>query len=577
MLAPHKFRLIIGFTMIGVALAARLYSPQIGGSIVDDVIRTGHYERLPHMLLILAALYTSIALLVYLRGVLFEDISQSVIFTIRQTLFEHLHDLPYRFYDHHRIGEIMSRLTGDVEAIRNFLVGGIITIVEQAIFFVGAMVMIFTIAPQLGFLFIVLTPLLAFVSYKFDHTIRPAFNIQRDQGAVLNTKAQENISGIRVVKAYSQEKQEKVVFAQENRKYRDAGIRIAVIWSNFNPIIEFIASAFPAAVLLVGGILASHQYLTPGNVVTIFGYLWMITDPMRQLVNILNMISQCSSSGERIFYYTDIGSEIKEVANPQFPEKFEGHVVFDHVDFRYDDEPVLKDICLDVPAGHTVAIMGATGSGKTSIINLMGRFYECQKGAVLIDGIDVKQYRLKELRRQMGFVPQETFLFSDSLEGNIAFGNPDLSQEAIHQAAEIAQAKEFIDHLDQGYDTVVGERGMGLSGGQKQRVAIARAIALNPKILILDDATSAVDLETEALIQAGLKKVLKNRTTFIISHRISSVKNADEIIVLDHGAIAERGVHDELMARRGLYYQIFMDQYRDYQSILGEKAVKKDA
>jgi ATP-binding cassette subfamily B multidrug efflux pump len=221
--------------------------------------------------------------------------------------------------------------------------------------------------------------------------------------------------------------------------------------------------------------------------------------------------------------------------------------------------------------------MGATGSGKTSIINLLGRFYECQSGAVMIDGIDVKDYKLKQLRRQLGIVPQETFLFSDSLEGNIAFGNPDLGQDDIIQAAQIAQAQEFVDNLDQGYDTVVGERGMGLSGGQKQRIAIARAIALNPKILVFDDSTSAVDLETEAAIQSELKRVLKNRTTFIISHRISSVKNADEIIVLDHGSIAERGTHEQLMAKKGLYYGIFMDQYRDYQSILGEGTVKANA
>lgn len=577
MLAPHKKSLVIGFLMILVLQAGRLYAPKISGIIVDDVIRAGNYDLLPRMLIIYAVLFSCIALLMYLRGLVFENISQSVIFTIRQTLFEHLHELPFRFYDHHRIGEIMSRLTGDVEAIRNFIAGGLITIVEQSFHFIGAMIMIFLIAPQLAGLFLVLTPILAFVGYKFDRTIRPAFNAIRDQGAVLNTKAQENISGIRVVKAYSQEEQEKVEFADENRKHRDCGIRISVIWSNFHPIIEFIASAFPAAVLLVGGMLAQGGSLTPGDVVTIFGYLWMITDPMRQLVNILNMISQCSSSGERIFYYMDIGSEIKECENPQFPQSFQGHVVFDHVNFRYDDEPVLKDICIDVPAGHTLAIMGATGSGKTSIVNLLGRFYECQSGAVTIDGIDVKQYKLKQLRRQLGYVPQETFLFSDSLEGNIAFGNPDLTEEAVRQAAEIAQAKEFIDQLDDGYDTVVGERGMGLSGGQKQRVAIARAIALNPKILILDDSTSAIDMETESAIQAGLKKVLKNRTTFIISHRISSVKNADEIIVLDHGAIAERGVHDELLARKGLYYDIFMDQYRDYQSILGEGKVMEHA
>ena len=343
--------------------------------------------------------------------------------------------------------------------------------------------------------------------------------------------------------------------------------------AKFHPVIEFIASIIPAVMLLVGGLLAVQGIITPGEVVKVFGYLWMISDPMRMVANILNMLSQTASSGERLFYYTDIGSEIKEDPNPQYPKEFTGHVRFDHVNFSYGDEPVLTDINIDVPAGHTLAIMGATGSGKTSVVNLLGRFYECQSGVVSIDGIDVKKYPMKALRRNLGYVMQETFLFSDTLRDNIAFGRPDASQEAIEQAADIAQATEYISGMDLGYDTIVGERGMGLSGGQKQRAAIARAIVLDPKILILDDATSAVDLETESAIQQGLKKVLKGRTTFIISHRISAVKDADEIIVLDAGRIAERGTHETLMKEKGLYYGIFMDQYRDYQSVLGAKEV----
>jgi len=573
MLKPQLGKLLIATAMVVAIQVGRLFSPVISGIIVDDIITDGNYALLPKMLIILGCLFVGIATLNYLRGLMFERISQNLLFEIRQTMFHHLHELPFRFYDKHRIGEIMTRMTGDVDAIRNFVASGIITILEQSIHFVGAMIMVFVYAPQLAGVFIVMTPILAFVGFKFDRSIRPTFNAIRDQGAVLNTKAQENISGIRVVKAYSQEEREIEEFAAENRKYRDCGITMARTWSDYHPIIEFIASSFPAVVLLIGGVLASKGNLTAGDVVTIYGYLWMITDPMRQIVGILNMITQCSSSGERIFYYMDIGSELKETENPQYPKEFKGHVVFDHVNFRYDDEDVLKDVSFDLPSGHTLAIMGETGCGKTSVINLLGRFYECQSGSVSVDGIKVQDYNLHELRKNLGYVPQETFLFSDSIEGNIAFGNPDLTHEEVVEYAEIAQAAEFINELDDGYETVVGERGMGLSGGQKQRIAIARAIALNPRILIMDDATSAVDMETEELIQAGFKKVLGTRTTIIISQRISSVKNADEILVLDHGAIAERGTHDQLMEMKGKYYGIFMDQYKDYQSLVAEGVI----
>lgn len=573
MLRQNLKMFIVGLTLTLLLMVIRLVAPQITGMVVDDVILGGMLDVLPKLLWLMGGLTLGSGLTIYLRGLLFEKISMEVVYRIRTNLFEHLHELPYRFYDKHRIGEIMSRMTGDIEAIRNFIAGGIVTIIEQSLYFLGSMIMILTISPVLAGILLLITPFLAVVCYKFRKAIRSRFDAIRDQSAVLNARTQENISGIRVVKAYAREAYEKERFAVENNKHRNLGIDISVTWAKYHPIVEFIASIIPGVMLLVGGYLAVRGTISAGEVVKVFGYLWMISDPMRQVANILNMLTQTSSSGERLFYYADIGSEIREVENPQYPEEFKGHVVFDHVNFTYGDEMVLNDINIDVPAGNTVAIMGATGSGKSSVVNLLGRFYECQSGAVTIDGIDVKQYPIKELRRNLGYVMQETFLFSDSLRENIAFGRPNATQEEIDQAAEIAQATEYISEMDLGYDTIVGERGMGLSGGQKQRAAIARAIVLNPKILILDDATSAVDLETESAIQQGLKKVLKDRTTFIISHRISAVKDADEIIVLDAGHIAERGTHETLMKLKGLYYGIFMDQYRDYQSVLGVKEV----
>jgi ATP-binding cassette subfamily B protein/subfamily B ATP-binding cassette protein MsbA len=284
------------------------------------------------------------------------------------------------------------------------------------------------------------------------------------------------------------------------------------------------------------------------------------------------MFTNAHSSAEKLFYYADLGPDIKDRPNTAVPEPFKGHVVFDGVTFGYGDRPVLRNISMDVPAGSSCAIMGETGSGKSSVVNLLSRFYECRGGKVMIDGVDVKDMPLLKLRSRVGYIMQETFLFSESIENNIRFGGPEDAMERVERAAKAAQAEEFIEEMPLHYDTIVGERGMGLSGGQKQRVAIARAIEYDPAILILDDSTSAVDMETEHEIQSALKDVMKNRTTFIIAHRISSVKNADQIIILQDGEIAERGDHKSLMELGGLYAAMVRDQYRDAES-LGKEAV----
>jgi len=302
------------------------------------------------------------------------------------------------------------------------------------------------------------------------------------------------------------------------------------------------------------------------------GYVWLIINPMRALSGIINMVVQAITSAEKLFYYQDFGSAIREKDDAREPAKFDGHVEFDHVTFSYGGEDILTDITFEAKPGQTVAVMGATGAGKSTLVSLIGRFYDVKDGSVRVDGVDVRDQKLKALRSHLGYVMQETFLFSDTLTDNIRFGRPDADQDRVVRAAQVAQAREFIDHMPQGYETVVGERGMGLSGGQKQRVAIARAVLVDPSILIMDDSTSAVDMETEYLIQQELKEVLKNRTTFIIAHRISSVKNADQILVLDKGRIAERGTHKELLEKKGIYYGMVQDQYKDFDQMIRRKA-----
>ena len=561
--------------MLIVFLSLILVAPLLTRIVVDDVISAGKFgpaeqKLLYTVLAFMAAFALCRAALVYFRMLTFEKISQNIIYDLRTGLYEHLNSLPFRFYDTHQIGEIMSRMTGDIEAIRNFIAGGLIQIFEQSIMYVGSLIFVFVLSWQIALILLAITPLLAYIAYRFDKTMRPAFNDIREQNAVLNTRTQENIAGIRLVKAYNRQKHERERFDEENYKQMNFGIRITRIFSNFHPIIEIIASATPALLILIGGYFAIQGTVSTGTIVAIFGYLWMITNPTRQLANILNMVTQTISSGEKLFYYSDFGSYIKNPERPKTPDGFSGRVKFEKVHFTYGDETVLSDISFDVEPGKTLAIMGATGSGKTSIINLLGRFYECYKGEVKIDGVNVKDLDLKLLRRQIGYVTQETFLYSDSLAGNIAFGNVEADMKQVFEAAEIAQASPFIGEKNEGYDLIVGERGTGLSGGQKQRTAIARALLINPKILVLDDATASVDTDTEQKIQQGLKRLGNKSTKIVISHRISAVKDADEIIVLDRGAIAERGRHDDLLEKKGIYHRMFMEQYQDYLAISRE-------
>lgn len=569
MLTPYRTKFIFGILLLILFLSLSLATPLLTKIVVDDVISVGKFgaeeERLLYIVLsVMIAFAIGKAVFVYFRVIIFEGISQEVIYDLRTGLYEHLNTMPYRFYDRHRIGEIMSRMTGDIEAIRAFLAGGILQIIEQLVFYIGSIAIIFYLSPQVALVLLAITPFLAYVGFKFDKKIRPAFHHIREQNAVLNTRTQENIAGTRLVKAYDRQDYERELFDKENYKQMNFGIVVTKIFSNFHPIIEFISTSTPAILILVGGYLAFTGVVSAGTIVAIYGYLWMITGPTRNLGNLLNMISQTIASGERLFYYSDFGSYIKEPKIPSFPKEFKGNISFENVYFTYGDETVLTDISFDIPAGNTLAIMGATGSGKTSIVNLLGRFYDCYKGEVKIDDINVKKYDLKKLRKQIGYVMQDTFLFSDSIAGNIAFGDIDVDMKDVEDAADVAQASPFISEKEDGYDLIVGERGTGLSGGQKQRTSIARALLIKPKILVLDDATASVDMETEHKIQQGLNDNDSVRTTIIISHRISAVQNADEIIVLDKGTIAERGKHEDLLEIKGLYYKIFMDQYQDY-------------
>src|SRR5699024_968746 len=412
-------------------------------------------------------------------------------------------------------------------------------------------------------------PFLAVVVYRFDRRVHPAFTRIRKSFGKLNTRVQENIGGMTTVKSLSREDFEVERFSHRNVQYRDYYIETSKLWAKFFPLMELIGNICVVLLLGYGGYLVMNDDLSLGGLVAFFSLVWYILDPLTSLGFIINMFTQAKANGERLTEILDAKEDIVEKENA-LDTPIEGHVTFNDVTLTYvkDDDAALKHISFDAPQGKTIGLIGSTGSGKTSITQLITRFYEPESGDVLIDGRPASDYTLRRLRSSIGFVLQEPFLFSTTIRENIAFGNPDVTDEQIVDAAKRAQAHDFIMKMPKAYQTLLGERGMGLSGGQKQRLSIARAICIDPSILVLDDATSAVDMETEFKIQKALKEVMKGRTTFIIAHRISSLKHADEILVLEEGRIAERGTHDELITNNGAYERIYNIQYQDRKEIM---------
>jgi ATP-binding cassette subfamily B protein len=394
--------------------------------------------------------------------------------------------------------------------------------------------------------------------------VKPAFTAIREQFSRLNSVVQENISGNRVVKAFAKEEYEIYKFSRENAGFKDKNTEAAKIWEKYLPVLDSLAGALSIVMIFAGGIMVIRDNITLGELVTFNSLIWALNNPMRMVGWLINDTQRFAASAEKIMAILNKEPKIKSSEQALGGKKLEGWVEFRDVSFGYGNARVLKNISFKACPGQTVAIIGPTGSGKSTLVSLISRFYDCTKGKLLIDGRDIKDYGLRQLRESIAVAMQDIFLFSDTIEGNIAYGVPEVSLEKVEWAADMAGAHEFITDFKEGYDTIIGERGVGLSGGQKQRIALARALIKDPSIIILDDTTSSVDIETEHKIHHMLREFYKDKTAFIIAHRISSVKNADLILVLDSGSIVERGTHNELLALKGHYYSVFMNQYGDF-------------
>ncbi|WAA11114.1 ABC transporter ATP-binding protein [Fervidibacillus albus] len=567
---PYKKFLFISVFFMIIVITTTLIYPVILEVIIDDVIISGKYDLIPSLVALYFFIMVVKGVSTFIQQYTGDLFGIKSVYTLRNRLYEKLQFLPFRFYDNAKTGDLMSRLTADVEGIRFFLSFGIAEFVRFILFIGISVAVMLTYSVSLTIVTVLALPFLIVVVNKFDKKVHPAFREVRRSFGRLNTKVQENISGINTVKSLSREDFEIDQFNDYNFDFRNRNLYNAGLWAKYFPLMEFIGNLSIILLLSYGGYLVISGDLMPGELVAFYSLVGFIIQPIMFLGFIINMFSQAKASGERLLEILDEPEDIKERDNPVKEKRIAGDVEFLNVTLAYpqDENAALKNISFYAKAGSTIGLIGSTGSGKTSITQLMTRFYEPVEGKVLIDGVDVKDYSIKTLRSQIGFVMQESFLFSSTIKANIAYGRPDATMEEIIDAAKRAQAHDFIMELPDGYDTMLGERGLGLSGGQKQRIAIARAICLNPSILILDDATSAVDMETEFAIQKAMKEVMADRTTFIIAHRISSLKHADQIFVLENGMIVEQGVHEQLIQRNGIYRRIYDIQYQDREAIL---------
>ncbi|WP_163530285.1 ABC transporter ATP-binding protein [Halobacillus ihumii] len=537
---------------------------------IDEVVRGERYNLIPYIGAAFILLMIVKGVATYFHQYLGDYFGIRSVYTMRDELYKKLQRLSFKYYDNAKTGDIMSRLTADVEGFRFFLSVGFSELIRIVLLILISLTVMFYYSVPLALVTMAAMPFLTVVVFKFDKQVHPAFRKIRKSFGKLNTRVQENISGMNTVKSLSREEFEVGRFLNRSDDYRKKYIDTSNIWSRYFPLMEFIGNVSVVALLAYGGYLVVNGALQLGELVAFFSLVWYILGPLMNFGFVINLFSQSKASGERLLEILEAKEDITERDQPLVLDRLKGHVTFDDVTLTYteDDDSALKNISFDAPPGKTIGLIGATGSGKTSITQLITRFYEPEQGSVLVDGKPVADYGLKTLRKNIGFVLQESFLFSTSIKENISYGNPDATLEDVIAAAKRAQAHEFIMDMPEGYDTLLGERGMGLSGGQKQRIAIARAILIDPAILVLDDATSAVDMETEFKIQQALREVMEGRTTFIIAHRISSLKHADEIIVLEDGFVKERGVHEDLLLNGGPYQRIYDIQYQDKERIL---------
>lgn len=566
---PYKRFFLLSLLFLFLLTVITLIYPIILQQTIDSVVFKNRYELIPYISGVFLFLMIIKGFATFYHQYLGDLFGITAVYKLRDGLYHKLQKLSFSYYDNAKTGDIMSRLTADVEGFRFFLSFGFAELLRIILLITISLGVMFYFSVPLALVTMAAMPFLTIVVFQFDKRVHPAFRKIRKSFGKLNTRVQENISGMHTVKSLSREDFEIDRFSHSNNDYKQNYLNTSFIWSKYFPLMEFIGNFCAVALLAYGGFLVINDKLSLGALVAFFSLVWYIVGPLMNLGFVINQFSQAKASAERLLEILEAKENIVETKQA-INQPIQGHVTFKNVTLTYatDNDPALKDISFNVTPGKSIGLIGSTGAGKTSITQLITRFYEPDTGEVLIDQIPVSGFQLKTLRQAIGFVLQEPFLFSATIRENIAYGDPNASEEQIIDAAKRSQAHDFIMNMPNRYNTMLGERGMGLSGGQKQRIAIARAICINPKILVLDDATSAVDMETEFKIQQALREVMKGRTSFIIAHRISSLKHSDEILVLEGGRVIERGTHEFLINNKGAYQRIYEIQYQDKDEIM---------
>ena len=558
--------LIVPILAMIIVLGIDSFFPYLQKIFVDDILLGSDKSRLGLFFGVFLGLSLLRGILGYIKEFLFDKFSLNVSKEIRMDLFKKIQSFEFSFFDSTNTGELMSRIGEDVDIVWETISYGLRLLIEGIILFIISVTIMMSMSPSLTIICLVILLPVGVLAILVNKKFHRNYSKISDKVADINLMAQQDIAGIRLVKAFAREKYETEKFLKVNKDYYDLNINQARILSNFLPVIDLLTNLTPVAMIIYGGYLVIKGNITMGTLLAFSSYILNLSFCVKNIGGLVNMMSQNRASMDKIFNILKRKPKITSMENSYNPDKVKGEIEFKNVSFRYNEEEVLKKINLKIPAGSTVAIMGETGCGKSSILSLIGRHYDVSSGEVLIDGVNVKKWDLDKLRENMALVFQDTFLFSDSIKDNIDFGG-NKNEDEIIEAAKDSCAYDFIKEMPEGFETEVGERGLGLSGGQKQRLAIARALVRKTPILILDDATSALDMETEFNVLKNLSKKQDKATTFIIAHRISGVKDADIILFMKDGEIVEMGDHESLLKKKGYYYSVYCHQFQDLEFI----------